>query len=97
MNQLKSIANNQIKAIIFDFDGVLSSYYVRVAGPIINSVKRFVPDITQEQIEEGTLLILSKMNASNNELHKKDILKLAFSMGKEMGLSNIQALKYLLV
>ncbi|NHJ48373.1 MAG: HAD-IA family hydrolase [Asgard group archaeon] len=105
MKQIKAITNkddclnedNKIKAVIFDFDGVLSSYYVRIAGPIINSAKRFKPDITEKQIEESTLFIFSKMNQSNSKLNKTDILKTAFKMGKQMGLSNFQTLKYLFV
>jgi pyrophosphatase PpaX len=103
MNKFESIADNctnddnQIKAVIFDFDGVLSSYYVRIAGPIINSVRRFKPDITKKQIEQGTLFVFSKLNQSNSEIDRIEILKTAFSMGKQMGLSNFKTLKYLLV
>lgn len=88
--------NNQIKAVIFDFDGVLSSFYIRIAGPIISATKYLKPDITDQQIADITLLILSNVTTLDKQLDKLGMFKLGFNIAKGLGLSNFQALKYIL-
>jgi HAD superfamily hydrolase (TIGR01549 family) len=102
MNQLNYItsdtneSDNQIKAVIFDFDGVLSSLYVRIAGPIIVSAKRIKPDLTQDEIEESTLTVMSTLNAANKKPSTISLIKYGFKMGKRMGVSNFQVIQFVL-
>ncbi|NHK32638.1 MAG: HAD-IA family hydrolase [Asgard group archaeon] len=90
-------SNNQIKAVIFDFDGVLSSFYVRIAGPIISAARYLKPDITDQQIADSTLLILSNISSLDKKLNRIDVFKFGFKMAKSLGMSSFQAMKYVFV
>ncbi|NHJ39205.1 MAG: HAD family phosphatase [Asgard group archaeon] len=89
-------SNDQIKAVIFDFDGVLSSFYVRIAGPIVSAAKYLKPDITEKQIADSTLLILSNVSSLDKQPIRFDVFKFGFNVAKSLGLSNFQALKFIL-
>jgi HAD superfamily hydrolase (TIGR01549 family) len=96
INHHNKSSNNQIKAVIFDFDGVLSSFYVRIAGPIISAARYLKPDITDEQIADSTLSILSSVTTLDKHPSRFGMFKIGFNMAKSFGVSNFQALKYVL-
>lgn len=88
--------NSQIKAIIFDFDGVLSSFVVRLGWPLIQSVKMVKPDITEKQINKSSLEVFSLLTTLDKKPKNTSLAKFSFQMGKKMGMTNFQALKFII-
>jgi len=87
--------NSQIKAIIFDFDGVLSSFVVRLGWPLIQSIKMVKPEITEKQISASSLEVFSMMTTLDKKPKNTSLAKFSFQMGKKMGMTNFQALKFI--
>lgn len=87
--------NSQIKAIIFDFDGVLSSFVVRLGWPLIQSVRMVKPDITEKQISESSLEVFSMLTTLDKKPKNTSLAKFSFQMGKKMGMTNFQAFKFI--
>ncbi len=88
--------NSQIKAIIFDFDGVLSSFVVRLGLPLIQSVMMVKPEITEKQINKASLEVFSLLTTLDKKPKNTSLAKFSFQMGKKMGMTNFQALKFII-
>ena len=88
--------NSQIKAIIFDFDGVLSSFVVRLGWPLIQSIKMVKPEITEKQISDSSLEVFSLLTTLDKKPKNTSLAKFSFQMGKKMGMTNFQALKFII-
>ncbi len=88
--------NSQIKAIIFDFDGVLSSFVVRLGWPLIQSVMMVKPEITEKQINKASLEVFSLLTTLDKKPKNTSLAKFSFQMGKKMGMTNFQALKFII-
>ena len=88
--------SSKIKGIIFDFDGVLSSFHARIGWPITSAAIRVKPDITREQITDMALSVLTMLSSIDEDSSKTTILKYIFSVGKKFGMSNFQTLKYMI-
>lgn len=86
---------SKIKGIIFDFDGVLSSFHARIGWPIASAAIRVKPDITREQILDMALTALSMLSSIDENLSKTFLLRFIFGVGKKFGMSNFQTLKYM--
>ncbi len=86
---------SQIKAIIFDFDGVLSSFVVRLGWPLIQSVLMVRPEITEKQINKASLEVFSLLTTLDKKPKNTSLAKFSFQMGKKMGMTNFQALKFI--
>jgi len=89
-------SNSQIKAIIFDFDGVLSSFVVRLGRPLMQSVYMVKPDITEKQVTESSLEVFSMLTTLDKKPKNTSLAKFSFQMGKKMGMTNFQALKFII-
>lgn len=87
---------SKIKGIIFDFDGVLSSFHARIGWPITSAAIRVKPDITREQITDMALSVLTMLSSIDEDSSKTTIFKYIFSVGKKFGMSNFQTLKYMI-
>jgi len=88
--------SSKIKGIIFDFDGVLSSFHARIGWPITSAAIRVKPDITREQITDMALSVLTMLSSIDEDSSKTTILKYIFSVGKKFGMSNFQTFKYMI-
>lgn len=93
--QVTNQSNSQIKAIIFDFDGVLSSFVVRLGWPLMQSVYMVKPDITEKQVTESSLEVFSMLTTLDKKPKNTSLAKFSFQMGKKMGMTNFQALKFI--
>lgn len=87
---------SKIKGIIFDFDGVLSSFHARIGWPITSAAIRVKPDISREQITDMALSVLTMLSSIDEDSSKTTILKYIFGVGKKFGMSNFQTLKYMI-
>jgi phosphoglycolate phosphatase-like HAD superfamily hydrolase len=87
---------SKIKGIIFDFDGVLSSFHARIGWPITSAAIRVKPDITREQILDMALTALTMLSSIDENSSKTFLLKFIFGVGKKFGMSNFQTLKYMI-
>ena len=87
---------SDIKGIIFDFDGVLSSFVVRIGWPILSSALMVKPDLTEEQINNFSLTALEFLTTLETKPNNFGLFKLAFNIGKQMGMSNLQAIKFVI-
>ena len=94
--QVTKQSNSQIKAIIFDFDGVLSSFVVRLGWPLMQSVYMVKPDITEKQVTESSLEVFSMLTTLDKKPKNTSLAKFSFQMGKKMGMTNFQALKFII-
>ena len=88
--------SSDIKGIIFDFDGVLSSFVARIGWPILSSALMVKPDLTEEQINDFSLTALDFLTTLETKPNNFGLFKLAFNIGKQMGMSNLQALKFVI-
>jgi len=86
-----------IKGIIFDFDGVLSSFQMRIGWPILNAALRVKPELSKKQIIDTTMLIFDHLTTLEKLPSKTELLKLMFVTGKRFGMTNFQALKFIVV
>ncbi|NHJ31287.1 MAG: HAD family hydrolase [Asgard group archaeon] len=84
-----------IKGIIFDFDGVLSSFHARIGWPITSAALRVKPDITRDQIYDMALTALTMLSSIDQDDSKRTLLKFIFGVGKNFGMSNFQVLKFI--
>ena len=66
---------SKIKGIIFDFDGVLSSFHARIGWPITSAAIRVKPDITREQIYDMALTALTMLSSIDEDSSKTFLLK----------------------
>lgn len=89
--------DSKIKGIIFDFDGVISSFQVRIGWPIVNAVLRVKPDITDKQIIEASLEAFTLLNTLEKQPKKTSMFKFIFNMGKRLGMTNFQSLKFIII
>jgi len=87
---------SKIKGIIFDFDGVLSSFHARIGWPITSAAIRVKPDITREQIYDMALTALTMLSSIDEDSSKTFLLKFIFGAGKKFGMSNFQTFKYMI-
>ncbi|NHJ83869.1 MAG: HAD family phosphatase [Asgard group archaeon] len=87
---------SKIKGIIFDFDGVLSSFQKRIGGPIISAALMVKSDLTPKVIKENSLEIFSLLTTLEQQPSKSGLFKLAFNTGKKFGMSNFQALRFVI-
>ncbi|HUU78532.1 MAG TPA: HAD family hydrolase [candidate division Zixibacteria bacterium] len=95
LEQLSCTKENQdIKGIIFDFDGVLSSFVERIGWPILSSALMVKPDLSREQINDFSLTALDFLTTLEKKPKNTSLFKLAFNIGKQMGMTNFQALKF---
>ena len=94
--QVTKKTNSQIKAIIFDFDGVISSFVVRLGWPLMQSVYMVKPDITEKQVTESSLEVFSMLTTLDKKPKNTSLAKFSFQMGKKMGMTNFQALKFII-
>jgi HAD superfamily hydrolase (TIGR01509 family) len=88
--------NSKIKGIIFDFDGVLSSFHARIGWPITSAALRVKPDITKDQIYDMALTVLTMLSSIDEDDSKTTMLKFIFGVGKNFGMSNFQILKFMI-
>jgi len=88
--------DSKIKGIIFDFDGVLSSFHARIGWPLTSAAIRVKPDITREQIYDMALSALTMLSSIDEDSSKTYLLKFIFGVGKKFGMSNFQTLKYMI-
>ena len=88
--------NSKIKGIIFDFDGVISSFQVRIGWPIVSAALMVKPDITEQQIADASLEVFTMLNTLEKHPTKTSLFKFAFSMGKRFGMTNFQSLKFVI-
>jgi HAD superfamily hydrolase (TIGR01509 family) len=96
---IEEITNEEqrvIKAVVFDFDGVLSSFEDRFAWPLMNAVLYIKPDIPRKKLIEISLKILRKFTALEDGISTLGMLKLIFIGGKELGMTSFQAAKLVL-
>ena len=87
---------NQIKGIIFDFDGVLSSFVVRLGWPLMQSVLMVKPDITEDQITKSSIEVFSMLNTIDKKPKNTSLAKFSFQQAKKMGMTNFQAFKFII-
>jgi HAD superfamily hydrolase (TIGR01509 family) len=86
--------DSDIKGIIFDFDGVLSSFNMRLSRPLIKAALMVKPDITKEDIRKASIEVLSSM-AKFESANKTTLAKFIFNTGRNFGMTNLQALKFI--
>lgn len=86
---------NQIKGIIFDFDGVLSSFLIRLGWPIVSAALMVKPDLTENKIVESSLEIFNIVSTLDKKPKNTSLMKFAFQIGKKLGMSNFQAFKFI--
>ena len=89
-------SKNNIKGIIFDFDGVLSSFQARIGWPILNAALRVKPDLTKNQIRDGMIVVFDTLTTMNTHPNSTKMIRLIFDTGKRYGMSNFQAFKFVL-
>ncbi|MGC9780252.1 MAG: HAD-IA family hydrolase [Candidatus Heimdallarchaeota archaeon] len=95
--ELTSTSNgSKIKGIIFDFDGVISSFQVRIGWPIVSAALMVKPDITDQQIADASLEGFTMLNTLEKQPNKTSLFKFAFNMGKRFGMTNFQSLKFVI-
>ncbi|MBK5112884.1 MAG: HAD family hydrolase [Candidatus Heimdallarchaeota archaeon] len=87
---------SKIKGIIFDFDGVLSSFHARIGWPITSAALRVKPDITRDQIYDMALTVLTMLSSIDQNDSKTTLIKFIFGVGKNFGMSNFQVLKFMI-
>ncbi|MBD3190538.1 MAG: HAD-IA family hydrolase [Candidatus Heimdallarchaeota archaeon] len=87
--------DSKIKGIIFDFDGVLSSFEMRLGWPILNAALQVKPNISQEQIIKVSLEAFTMMTDLKKQ--KISMIKFFFDIGKRFGMTNLQAAKFVIV
>ncbi|MFW9922204.1 MAG: HAD hydrolase-like protein [Candidatus Thorarchaeota archaeon] len=85
-----------IKGIIFDFDGVLSSFVVRLGWPIASSALMVKKDISKKQIDDFSFEVFEFLNTLDEKPNNANLIKFAFHMGKKLGMSTFQAFKFIL-
>ena len=91
-----SRTKDEIKGIIFDFDGVLISFEIRFGWPFLQTIKKVKPDIKREEITETMLKAFNYMTC-NKHIKRKDFMKFLFFIGENLGLTKIQLIKMLLI
>ncbi len=87
----------KIKGIIFDFDGVLSSFQMRIGWPILNAALMVKPELSRKRIIDTTMVIFDHLTTLEKMPKKTELLKLIFETGKRFGMSNFQALKFIVI
>ena len=89
--------SNKIKAVIFDFDGVLSSFLIRIGWPVVASAIMVKSDLTPESIAKHSIEVFTMLNNIDKKPNNSSLLKYAFNTGKSMGMSNLQAAKFIVL
>ena len=90
------INGSKIKGIIFDFDGVISSFHARIGWPITSAALRVKPDITRDQIYDMALNVLTMLSSIDQDDSKRTLVKFIFQVGRNFGMSNFQTLKFMI-
>ncbi len=93
-NAIPAFCIKPIKGIIFDFDGVLSSFQNRIGYPITSAAFMIKKDINKELMKEASLEIFDNLTKIEKHPSKTSFLKMSFNMGKKLGMTNFQALKF---
>jgi len=93
-NDFITAKGSEIKGVILDFDGVLSSFEVRIGYPIFNAALMVKSDIKEEQIQKASLKVLKMLTTIDSMPKKTSLLKFAFQLGKEVGMTNFQSLRF---
>ena len=93
-NAFITAKGSEIKGVILDFDGVLSSFEVRIGYPIFNAALMIKSDIKEEQIQKASLKVLKMLTTIDSMPKKTSLLKFAFQLGKEVGMTNFQSIRF---
>ena len=89
--------DSNIKGIILDFDGVLSSFEERIGTPLVNSALRVKNDITEESIKTGSLKVLKMLTTIDKMPKKTTLFRFVYKMGREVGMRRLQALRFVFI
>lgn len=95
-NALIPTNGTDIKGVILDFDGVISSFEVRIGYPIFSAALMVKPDIEEEQMQKASLKVLKMLTTLDTMPKKTSLLKFAFQLGKEVGMSSFQSLRFII-
>ncbi|MBN1329253.1 MAG: HAD-IA family hydrolase [Candidatus Heimdallarchaeota archaeon] len=93
-NAISAIYYKPIKGIIFDFDGVISSFQNRIGYPITCAALMIKKDISKELMTEASLEIFDNLTKIEKHPSKTSFIKLSFNMGKKLGMTNFQAFRF---
>ena len=88
--------DSNIKGIILDFDGVLSSFEERISTPLANSALKVKNDITEENLKTGSLKVLKMLTTIDKMPKKTTLSKFVYKMGREVGMTRFQALRFVI-
>ncbi|HUT80183.1 MAG TPA: HAD family hydrolase [Candidatus Bathyarchaeia archaeon] len=91
---LATICYKPIKGIIFDFDGVLSSFQNRIGYPITSAALMIKKDISKDLMTEASLEIFENLTKIEKHPSKTNFIKMSFNMGKRLGMTNFQAFRF---
>ncbi|MHA1307613.1 MAG: HAD family hydrolase [Candidatus Heimdallarchaeota archaeon] len=94
-NALISTKGSDIKGIILDFDGVLSSFEVRIGHPLVSAALMVKPDIKEEAIQKASIKVLKMLTTLDSMPKKTSLFKFAFQLGKEIGMNSFQTLRFI--
>jgi len=94
VNAIQANSNQQIKGIIFDFDGVLSSFQARIGDPIAHAALMIKKDITKELMTEISLEMFEYLTTIEQHPSITTLAKFAFSVGRRLGMTTFQAIKF---
>jgi HAD superfamily hydrolase (TIGR01509 family) len=88
--------DSDIKGIILDFDGVLSSFEERIGTPLINSALKVKKDISDDNIKRGSLKVLRMLTTIDSMPKKTTLAKFVYKMGREVGMTRLQSLRFVI-
>ena len=87
---------NNIKGIIFDFDGVIASFDVRFGWPFFNALKKINPKVQPSKIVL-TILNLFKKMLEERKIKGLEIINFIMQIGRKIKLSKIKTIQLLLL
>ncbi|MEA2071321.1 MAG: HAD-IA family hydrolase [Asgard group archaeon] len=83
----------QVKGIIFDFDGVISSFKERLAYPFMQAALMVKSDISAKKMREASWKVFAYLNKLEGSTGPTNLIKFTFKIGKFLGMTNFQAVK----